>query len=143
MVFEEEEKEMVAAQKGLVVVTEEEARRLNTPAQPSWRGRIIMAISKASESSVKINVSPATIALLVTLLLQTIAVVWWAQGVTKDIEVNKKTIMELQGEQGKQQMLINDYREKIIRLQTIVERVDRDNSIEKTINDRLEKGEKR
>lgn len=136
MIFEEEEREeMVAAQKALVVVTEEEARRLNNPPLLDWREKLIMVLNKVSEP-LKIAVSPATVTLAVVLLLQTIAVVWWAQGVSKDLQSDRETIQKLDGELGKQGMLINDWREKVIKMQAILDSMERERQLQQLLNER-------
>lgn len=128
---------MVSAQKSLAIVTTEEARQINRKAsRKGLREWVIMAINKATESSIKVAVSPATIALVITLLLQTIAAVWWAATTAQvQLETSKK-VSDLENRIETQKVYIDTAREKLIKLEAQVETMQQKQQLEQLLKEK-------
>jgi hypothetical protein len=130
----------MSAKPQLVTVTMEEARALNTPRTDersgSWFEAIKMTAQKALTPSV--SVSPAVIGLIITLVIQTVVIVWWAASISKDNQNNAEEIKTLKSDLSTQKVYIDTTREKFIKMEALVDALQRESQLKKLLSE--EKG---
>lgn len=112
-----EENEMAAA--NLRALPQDNERRTHS----GFFGGIAMTIQKAATPSV--NISPAVIGLLLTIAVQLGVTIWWASGISKDLERNKQDIIELKSVVETQKVYIDNSREKQVKLEAAVENLEK------------------
>ena len=131
---------MSAAKPQLVTATADELRALKAPraeeSPRNWYEAIKMTAQKAVSPSV--SVSPAVIGLVITIVIQTVVVVWWAASISKDNDANAKEIIKLRTEVDTQKVYIDTTREKFIKMEAVVEALQRESQLKKLLSE--EKG---
>jgi hypothetical protein len=84
---------------------------------------ISMVIQKSNAPSVQI--SPAVIGLLFTIILQAGIGIWWASSMAKEVEFNKQEINSLKSTVETQKVYIDTSREKQIKLEAAIETLEK------------------
>lgn len=98
---------------------------------------ILMVIQKANTPS--ISISPAVIGLLLTIVLQTCAGMWWAASLSKDSANAIKEIEALKSENATQKVYIDNLREKQIKMEATQDNLVREQQV---LNLMFQKGSK-
>lgn len=92
---------------------------------------LLMTIQKANNPSV--HISPAVIGLTLSLVIQTVFVVWWAASIQKETEKNAEVIKEMKSVIETQKVYIDNAREKFIKMETVVEAIQRQQQLENLV----------
>lgn len=134
---------MSATKPQLVTVTMEEARLLRAP-QTDAPSRLIEVIKMTAQKALtpSLTVSPAVIALFITLIIQTVGIVWWAASISKDNESNAKKIEELKSDVATQKVYIDTTREKFIKMETLVSTMQSESQLKQLLQNEKEKERK-
>jgi hypothetical protein len=138
----EEGGKMSTAKPQLVTATVEEVRALRAPhieEQPGgWYEAIKMTAQKALSPSV--SVSPAVIGLVITIVIQTVIIVWWAASISKDNDANAKKVEKLQSDLETQKVYIDDIRGKYIKMETLMSALQSESQLKQLLREEKEKG---
>lgn len=84
---------------------------------------ILMTIQKSNAPSIQI--SPAVIGLLFTMIVQAGLGIWWASSISKEVEYNKQEIQSLKSTVETQKIYIDTSREKQIKLEAAIETLEK------------------
>lgn len=132
--FPKEGEDMAAAQLQLKVIPQRIRRK--TLLDKINEG-LNMAIQKATSPSVA--VSPAIIGLLITIIVQFGAGIWWGASISKDSSRNAEEIKTLQSENATLKVYLDNLREKQIKMEATQDNLVREQQV---LNLMIQKGNK-
>jgi hypothetical protein len=119
----------MSTQRKLIIAPEKEISPIE---DKSLYERFVEAINimttKAATPSIAI--SPAVIGLVLTMFIQTVGIVWWAASISKEMEKNKDEIKVLKDELGIQKVYSGDTREKFIKMEALIDSIQKDRQME-------------